>query len=162
LKAASEDHVYHNSKIIFGRLGELYLVDSSDLGSQLLLEDSFVFNKIRMTKYGDSLIVGPYLASLQGSTDILKMSLDQLVSLDPLKEFNHGFSIYPNPSSGSFKLETEESIEIEIINSLGQLVDHVISKTNDDSYLIQLIKPIQGIYIIKNVFDGQSQKIIVR
>lgn len=47
---------------------------------------------------------------------------------------NASFAIYPNPSTGSFYMKSEQPVEIEITNSLGQLVPYT---QNGEQFQVQ-------------------------
>lgn len=85
---------------------------------------------------------------------------DQILSLDELTE---QALIYPNPSSGSFAIESKQLIhEVQIFNQQGQLVQ---GYTKNELAEIKKFELMDGIYFITIHFEsGQisNQKIIIQ
>ncbi|MFK7947808.1 MAG: T9SS type A sorting domain-containing protein [Saprospiraceae bacterium] len=74
------------------------------------------------------------------------------------------FSVYPNPTSGSFVVEAEERINrVEVYNMVGQIVYNNAS-FNAEKANINLNSTNKGIHIVKIYFDNESvaiQKLLV-
>jgi extracellular elastinolytic metalloproteinase len=67
------------------------------------------------------------------------------------------FSVYPNPNSGSFVVETSETAVLTVLNSVGQVVHQQTttgSKTN-----ISLDHLANGIYFVKVTANGNNQTV---
>jgi len=83
---------------------------------------------------------------------------------------NNSITLYPNPSNSSFKFSTagllieNESVEIMVMNSLGQIIEIVNFKTVDEIQDFTFgTNYIQGVYLV-NIKTGslQLQKRIVK
>lgn len=74
------------------------------------------------------------------------------------------FSVYPNPTSGSFIVEAAERINrVEVFNMVGQMVYNNAS-FNTDKVNINLESTNKGIHIVKIYFDNESvaiQKVVI-
>ncbi len=70
-------------------------------------------------------------------------------------EESHTFSIYPNPSKGSFTIEVAEPFRFELYNSLGQLV--IAGQKDGGSVQIQTQQG-KGIYFL-HIISGSGSKV---
>lgn len=70
-----------------------------------------------------------------------------------------GLSLSPNPTTGKFSLNTGElslaAKQLKLYNSVGQLQNCVIQKTNFQNIEIDLENLVNGIYFLKITFDDQ-------
>lgn len=81
------------------------------------------------------------------------------IGLDDLNSTS--FSIYPNPSSGEINLSWDESVEyneIEISNTIGQVVYSRLISSEDNSMLINLDYG-SGLYFVKLLSDNNNTEI---
>jgi len=88
------------------------------------------------------------------------LSPDGVLGVDDEDNLNDLVNLYPNPSQGSFSLETQDlRVEtIEIYNSIGQIVyQKTIPNTFISNFEIQLQQPSNGMYLIRI----QTQKGII-
>lgn len=88
------------------------------------------------------------------------LSPDGILGADDEDNLNDLVTLYPNPNTGNFSLETQNlRIEsIEIYNSIGQVVyQKTIPNTFISSFDIQLKQPSNGMYLVKI----QTQKGII-
>jgi hypothetical protein len=72
-------------------------------------------------------------------------------------------TIYPNPSSGDFIIESESDIQLTLVNELGQLImDVTLDGSNDHKASVTNLT--KGIYFIsnKNALEPIRQKIIIQ
>lgn len=65
---------------------------------------------------------------------------------------NHGIVIFPNPTNGVFRIEGATAAEVEVYNTLGQLV-----KTIRNSNEIDMADLPEGIYLVR-VVDAKNQE----
>jgi PKD repeat protein len=65
---------------------------------------------------------------------------------------NEFLSIYPNPNSGSFKIQTSADCLITITNSLGQTIDFIECTSGENNYNFDL--PI-GVYFVSSIINGE-------
>lgn len=75
-------------------------------------------------------------------------------SIEEIEEQSLNFSVYPNPTDGSFilkyKLDDREDLNIEIVSSIGQLIyTQRIKNKQEGEVLINLSSFNKGIYFIK-------------
>jgi hypothetical protein len=68
------------------------------------------------------------------------------------------FSIYPNPSYGSFTLQTEQGGIFEILDLTGRLLNAYTIKNHTEAVHTNLPT---GIYFIREKASGATQKLIV-
>lgn len=88
------------------------------------------------------------------------LSPDGILGVDDEENLNDLVNLYPNPSQGSFSLETQNlRVEsIEIYNSIGQIIyQKTIPNTFVSNFDIQLKQPSNGMYLVKI----QTQKGII-
>ncbi len=99
---------------------------------------------------------GVYNLSTSGNNDVFIVKLNNPVGIEEKSTFNNSVNVYPNPSSGVFKLKIEtesnevENLEIKITNVLGEeiLKDKIkegkavldISALNNDIYFLNLFQ----------------------
>lgn len=80
--------------------------------------------------------------------------VDNCVGVDELNAGEESVNLYPNPSMGSFTLESEETIEkIEIIDQSGKMV--MMRKINDKTTPIAAYRS-KGLYFIRIYLENQN------
>jgi hypothetical protein len=68
------------------------------------------------------------------------------------------FSVYPNPSYGSFTLQTKQGGVFEILNLTGRLLNTYTVKNHTETIHTNLPT---GMYFIREKASGSTQKLIV-
>ena len=80
----------------------------------------------------------------------------------------HNLSLYPNPNNGSFilsgKLNKSQSIQLDIINTIGQVVhsEMITANTGELNKEIQLSNVANGIYLLRLNINGETTAIRFR
>jgi hypothetical protein len=69
------------------------------------------------------------------------------------------FSVYPNPSYGSFTLQSEKGGVFELIDITGRVLNTYTLTTNT-AQAIQVNLPV-GMYFIREKASGATQKLII-
>ena len=73
-----------------------------------------------------------------------------------------GISVFPNPSSGNFTVNSKEEITLTLTNQLGQVVK-ILELNQANNYLTKVEHLSQGVYFLTGEKDGKefNQKILV-
>jgi len=80
--------------------------------------------------------------------------VDDCVGVDELKALEESVNLYPNPSMGSFILESDENIDkIEIIDQTGKMV--MMRKISQDNTKISALRS-KGLYFIRIYIENQD------
>jgi hypothetical protein len=82
--------------------------------------------------------------------------------INELGSINNGLSIYPNPNSGEFFIQSNADAKLTLVNELGQIVRTIIL-SGANNHKVQISDVAQGIYFLSGEKDGNAinQKIIV-
>jgi hypothetical protein len=83
-------------------------------------------------------------------------------SVGELSGAEKGLNVYPNPSNGTFQIQSETDIELTIVNELGQEIK-TIKLTSQNEHTVQIDDLAKGIYFIvgQNNTVKINQKIVV-
>jgi len=84
------------------------------------------------------------------------------VGINELNGENYQLTIYPNPSNGEFTVKSDVTLNLDMINELGQIV-RTISLNDTNKHQINVSDIANGIYFItgKNESVKVNQKIVV-
>ena len=78
----------------------------------------------------------------------------------PTVEDAQTFRIFPNPSNGVINIQSEPPItNVELFNVIGQKIELIFSKINDELYQVNVAQLSKGIYILK--VNKVCKKIII-
>jgi len=95
-----------------------------------------------------------------GTSDVFVTKLN--MSATAVEDYNNEelllFSVYPNPSSGTFTLQTEQGGVFEILDLTGRLLNAYTIKNHTETIHTNLPT---GIYFIREKASGATQKLIV-
>lgn len=105
----------------------------------------------------------------KGITKTLSVSLANNTGLDELKD-EHAFRVFPNPASGyvdlSYVSTTNESIRVQLINALGQIVLELNWKVENgmNRNRIALHEIPEGIYIagMQSATVSETQRLVIK
>jgi hypothetical protein len=89
------------------------------------------------------------------NTAVVTQNVDLCTSISKQNKATLISGIYPNPNSGKFVVESDENIELTIINSLGVVVAH--EKTTGAKTNLSIDYLSNGIYFIKATAQGKQQ-----
>lgn len=78
----------------------------------------------------------------------------------------HAFHVYPNPSSGYFRVEWPDnlgSLQIQIVDQVGRIVQNIIPAVNDTQLVLDLDKTSPGVYfvIFQADLDVMTKKLVL-
>ncbi|MBL7894909.1 MAG: T9SS type A sorting domain-containing protein [Bacteroidia bacterium] len=107
---------------------------------------------------------GSYQPNLKGSTDgvVLKLRENSVSGISESILLGSKISIYPNPNSGSFTIQTKEDVVLEIVNELGQVVRN-IKLDASNNHQTNITGLADGVYCLKDKLSGTiiKNKIVV-
>lgn len=98
--------------------------------------------------------------SAQGceSSIVVPLTISPCTGITSVEESNFGLLVYPNPSGGEITVCSDLQTEVELINQLGQVVQHYsLNEANDYKLLVAGLQP--GIYFVRN--ETKTLKIVV-
>ncbi|WP_317896538.1 T9SS type A sorting domain-containing protein [Aurantibacillus circumpalustris] len=132
--------------------------------------NSYTWTSTTNTIVGSSITVTPTIAitviyTVTGTNSfgcetslIEQMQVKTCAGLESLDLNGNHLKIYPNPSKGDFIIESENDIQFNIINELGQVIKQIqLNNENDFKYSVSGIS--DGIYFI--VGNNVTMKIVV-
>lgn len=133
-------------------------LDQADGAIVTLLYDAFIFENNKLVVYGDCPVsgVGYFGVCYIITNDNNTISLTE-------NSINNNISIYPNPANDNITVEADDITQVEIYNTVGQMVKRV--GTNEDSVEVNVSAYNSGIYLMKiTLSNGQtySEKEVVR
>jgi len=98
---------------------------------------------------------------VNSATVTIKISICQ--GLEELSSEANQISIFPNPSSGEFKISSAENMSLLLINELGQLIVE-LELNAENAYTAEVKGLSKGIYFItsKNMNQPLNKKIVVQ
>jgi exo-beta-1,3-glucanase (GH17 family) len=106
-------------------------------------------------------VVGTSTASCE-STGTIQIKVN---SCNGLTEVSGGsaFEVFPNPNDGKFTLRANHSLNLTVVNSLGQVIQ-TVSLTEANAFETELTGLSSGVYFIRTDFDNSilTKKIIIR
>ena len=81
--------------------------------------------------------------------------MDDCVGVGELSDLENAVNLFPNPSMGSFTLESENKIDrIEIIDQSGKMV--MMRKIEGNKTLISALRS-KGMYFVRIYLEGQDE-----
>jgi hypothetical protein len=116
---------------------------------------------------GDTLAYGDWTSYPKNTFDVIDGQHDcacdpNFTSTQPINIVN--FNVYPNPTSGAFTIQAEESINrVEVYNMVGQLIYNNASFRSENA-TVNINTTNKGIHIVKIYFDNESiaiQKLLI-
>ncbi|HRD37533.1 MAG TPA: T9SS type A sorting domain-containing protein, partial [Bacteroidia bacterium] len=148
-----------------GRLwGTYYGGTSVDVASSIQLDKLGDIYIAGVTGSGGLATVGSYQSSINGVFDGLCAKFSQSASLVINESFyeNTFLSIFPNPNSGSFTIQTKVDVVLEIVNELGQVVRN-IKLDASNNHQTNITGLADGVYCLKDKLSGTiiKNKIVV-
>lgn len=95
------------------------------------------------------------------NTSIVTQNVSACTGINALTTNNTSFNVFPNPNNGKFVIELEADAQIEIYNTLGEVIFNESVKKG--RHTIHLHSSAQGVYFIKSNTNGKSavSKIVV-
>jgi hypothetical protein len=104
---------------------------------------------------------GAFQTTTGGYDDIFVTKLDMLVTAveDYANEEFPLFSVYPNPSYGSFTLQTKQGGVFEILDLTGRILNAYTIRNHTETIHTNLPT---GIYFIREKASGATQKLIIK
>lgn len=78
----------------------------------------------------------------------------QFVGQKTIDRKNEKIKVFPNPSNGKISIETENILQVEIININGQLIKKI--KCDNNYINVDLSKQTDGIYFVKIITDTET------
>jgi hypothetical protein len=112
--------------------------------------------------YNYDVTAGAFQTTFGGYSDVFVTKLDMSGTTAVENYANEElplFSVYPNPSSGTFTLQTEQGGVFEILDITGRLLNAYTIKNNTETIHSNLPA---GIYFIREKASGVTQKLIVK
>jgi len=96
------------------------------------------------------------------STGTLQVKVSSCVGITELNGANQSVSIYPNPNTGEFSIQSEGNANLNLVNELGQLI-RTLKLNASNNYKIDVSELPNGIYFVAGDANGVkvNQKIIV-
>lgn len=119
--------------------------------------------KDKLLNITHDLMAGPYTFSISDTTSTARFELNicPVINTTSIKEYEtKEFSVFPNPSSGDFNIQTAIAGKYEIINQLGQVI-FSFEKTGSNDELIEVRGLKDGIYFLRNNQGKSFRKIVV-
>jgi uncharacterized repeat protein (TIGR03803 family) len=89
-------------------------------------------------------------------THLIEVNLQLTISPEIIVSKNHDISFYPNPSNGQFTLVLDETVKIEIYNTLGILIYKENFEKGKHNLSLDLA---DGIYLLKATNDKASRSL---
>jgi hypothetical protein len=132
---------------------------------------TYTWNTLPVT-IANSIVVSPTLATTNYTVSgtsafgcINTSSIQLKVSAcTGIGEFEKGnlFSIFPNPSNGTFIIKSDHLLTLNLVNDLGQLIQ-VITLNDANNYQQKIIDIANGVYFLNGINDFKSinHKIII-
>ena len=95
-----------------------------------------------------------------GCTFVLQVTVDSFVGLDDYSSNN--FNVYPNPTNGSFNIDTESNGTVEILSLNGKIV--YTTTIEKGKTMLNVTGLAQGVYTLRFVSGSTSQikKLVIR
>ncbi|MBL7922435.1 MAG: T9SS type A sorting domain-containing protein [Bacteroidia bacterium] len=97
------------------------------------------------------------------NTSTITQATAVCMGVEKNQNVNAILSIYPNPNTGEFVIETNENVQLKLMNELGQVIRTI--STNDSANKKTVINCLsKGIYFINGNMNGKAinEKIIVQ
>ena len=92
-----------------------------------------------------------------GDTFIIKMTQDDVTSINTYQLENQFSNLYPNPNNGSFIIQTPLKAKISITNILGK---EIFERNIDEGIqMFNIEQESSGIYLIKVVYSNNQQQV---
>lgn len=95
-------------------------------------------------------------------TGTVQVKMSSCVGLNNLSAGNTGLSLYPNPNTGEFIVESTSDIRLTLVNELGQLIQG-IELSAGNNYKVTVSDLAKGVYFLTGRNDSSqiNQKVIV-
>lgn len=109
---------------------------------------------------GSSNIVVYTYTDLNGCTDTasVRITVSSCVGIENINSSLHVLSVKPNPNSGSFSINSSTSIEVQLINVLGQVVLETVLQEGETKFDLNLQR---GIYYLRTKTTSDLIPIII-
>ncbi|GAB4208974.1 MAG: hypothetical protein Fur0023_20910 [Bacteroidia bacterium] len=111
------------------------------------------------TGTGTSIAFGNISLTKANPTDILTAKIDGMVSVPHQSPLSQTLHIFPNPSDGTFFIQSEYPTKIVISNVLGQTIKE--ENIEPHTYHALHLSVPSGIYFLQDAYTNQKMKILI-
>ncbi len=121
---------------------------------------SFAVTSSLVTTYNYS-VVGIGSNACSGTASV-QVKVNACTGLNELSQNNDALIVYPNPSAGDFKIQSQQAIELKLMNALGQLVQNL--KLDESNHFEMHVSGLSnGVYFVSGISHEKeiNQKIVV-
>lgn len=96
------------------------------------------------------------------NTAAVQVKINACTGLNALSRNSDDLFIYPNPSSGDIKIQSQQALDLKLINALGQLIQN-IKLDEENNYEVHVSGLANGVYFVSGLQQGVeiNQKIVV-
>jgi hypothetical protein len=106
-----------------------------------------------------STIVGNYLFVSTDNGGVFRMALEGGLGVAGFSQAPEAqFSVSPNPSTGEFKITTEKTVNVQLLDLTGKLLKTYY--VNESADIKENLTP--GVYLLKDATNGGAKKLIVK
>jgi len=146
-----------------------------DKNQDKLFVAAFNFNENRgelrevNTETGNSTLIDIFEGGAELTAFAIPYPIETPNKLPEIESYDNNFSIYPNPSNGTFTIETPNSparaglLGLEITDITGKTILTMEATEHNGACSVALPLPLQGIYFLKLILENQiiTKKIII-
>ena len=96
------------------------------------------------------------------NTATVQVKINACTGLNTLSQYSDGLFVYPNPSTGDFKIQAQQAIDLKLMNALGQLIQN-LKLEESNNYEVHVSGLANGVYFVTGLSDEKeiNQKIVV-